>query len=473
MSSELVPEFREYERASTTVLNAYVQPAVSSYLDRVQSSSPANVGVMWSGGGVRSIARTIDMPIHTMLSGPAAGVLGAAWAATACGYDDVITIDMGGTSADVASVDGGRPGVAESSEIDGLPFRTQCLDVISVGAGGGSIAWVDEGGALRVGPRSAGAVPGPACYGRGGTDATVTDAQVVLGFLGSHDLAGGELTLDRSAAVDAIDRLATVVGLESVAAARGVLRVVRTTMARAIRSVSVERGKDVRGHALVAFGGAGPLHATALARELGIATVIVPPVPGALAALGLLVATRRSDVSLSRPMTAEPSNDEHLADVLSDLTAHARRELIDESVEPASIVVEAFVDCRYEGQSHELRVASMDRRFAELTDSFHAAHLERYGFDRDDVAVEAITFRVSAKGAEVDVPFTAPADGDASPIAEATVDGVHAEVYDRSSLPAGARIDGPALITELDSTTWLDEGSSAEVHPTGSLVVTL
>ena len=225
---------------------------------------------MWSGGGVRGIARTIDKPVHTMYSGPAAGVLGAAWAAERLRFRATSSRSTwAGRPRTSRSSTTGTAAIAEESAIDGLPFRTPCLDVISVGAGGGSIAWVDEGGALRVGPRSAGAEPGPACYGRGGVEATVTDAQVVLGYLGDEGLAGGELTLDRDAAVAALETLGAALHLLAEEAAEGVLRVVRATMARAIRSVSVERGKDVRDYALVAFGGAGPLHATALARELG------------------------------------------------------------------------------------------------------------------------------------------------------------------------------------------------------------
>jgi N-methylhydantoinase A len=472
VSSDVLSEFREYERASTTALNAYVQPVLSRYLRRIADATAGRIGVMWSGGGVRGIAQTTAAPVHTMFSGPAAGVLGATWAASACGVDDIVTIDMGGTSADVALVDGGRPQVAEESSIDGLPFRTPCLDVVSVGAGGGSIAWIDEGGALRVGPRSAGAEPGPACYGRGGTEATVTDAQVVLRYLGDEGLAGGELTLDVDAAQDAIARLAEHAEIDPHVAAEGVLRVVRATMARAIRSVSVERGKDVRRYALVAFGGAGPLHATALARELGISTVIVPPAPGALAALGLLVASRRADASASHPMGAEPSRDAELSELLADLTERVLADLADERVDRERAAVELFVDVRYEGQSHELRIpVEGEPSFVRIVDAFHAAHRARYGFDRTDVPVEAVTFRAAALGPHGEVTISPPSGTSAAPVRSSVVDGREVHVYERSSLPAGARVDGPAVVRELDSTTWLDDASSAEVHVSGALVV--
>lgn len=472
LSSDVLPEFREYERASTTALNAYVQPVIERYLRRISDVSGSRVGVMWSGGGVRTIMRTISSPIHTMFSGPAAGVLGATWAARACGIEDLVTLDMGGTSADVALVEGLRPAVAEESSIDGLPFRTPCLDVISVGAGGGSIAWIDDGGALRVGPRSAGAEPGPACYGRGGTEATVTDAQVVLGYLGAEGLAGGDLKLDRDASVDALSRLGDAAGITASAAAEGVLRIVRATMARAIRSVSVERGKDIRRFALVAFGGAGPLHATALARELGIGTVVIPPAPGALAALGLLVASRRADASVSHPRIAAPDGDGELREILGDLTRRVTGDLGAEGISGRDVTIERHVDVRYAGQSHELRIEVADPpSFADIVRTFHDAHRARYGFDRPDVAVEAVTFRATALGPPGDVTVAPPSGGRAIGPRTCEVGGADVSVYERAELGAGVRIDGPGIVRELDSTTWLDGASSAVVHASGALVV--
>ena len=469
LSSEVLAEFREYERASTTALNAYVQPVMAGYLERVNAAAHGGrVGVMWSGGGVRGIAKTIERPVHTLLSGPAAGVLGALWTAERCGIADVVTLDMGGTSADVAIADGGRPLPAEESSLDGLPFRTPCLDVVSVGAGGGSIGWVDSGGALRVGPASAGADPGPASYGRGGTKATVTDAQVVLSYLAAG-LAGGEVAIDADAAYRAVERLGTECGLGVTETAEGMLRVVRATMARAIRSVSIERGRDVRRYALAAFGGAGPLHATALARELGIETVIVPPAPGALAALGLLVASRRADASASQPMRADRSADVRLRTILRELTDEVVAELHDEGIAPGNIRVEHAVDCRYDGQSHEVRIpVEGGPSFALVAEAFHKAHAERFGFAREGVAVEAVTFRAAAAGPAGDVRLAPPAGGgDAAPVGERK----GAPVYDRASLPAGVMIAGPAIITELDSTTWIDERSRARVHGSGALLV--
>ncbi len=472
LSTDVLPEFREYERASTTTLNAYVQPALTRYLGRISAVVSGRIGVMWSGGGIRGMAQTLAAPVHTMFSGPAAGVLGAAWAGQACGYRDIVTLDMGGTSADVSLVDDGRPSIAESSAIDGLPFSTPCLDVISVGAGGGSLAWVDDGGALRVGPGSAGAEPGPASYGRGGDQATVTDAQVVLGYLGDSGLAGGSLELDHDAASDALQRLGDATGMSARAAAEGVLRVVRATMARAVRSVSVERGKDVRRYALVAFGGAGPLHATALARELGMSTVVIPPAPGALAALGLLVASRRADASLSRPTICDRARDSELLSVLHELTEQVLADLRDEGVSVQASRIELFVDCRYVGQSHELRVPVADTpSFDAVAGAFHAAHEIRYGFARRDDAIEAVTFRASALGPSGEVMIRPPVHGGAAPASSCVVEGLEVTVYERSALAEGTTISGPAIVRELDSTTWLDERSSATVHRSGALVV--
>jgi len=505
VSSDIVAEFREFERASTTALNAYVQPVVSEYLRRIDATSTdARVGVMWSGGGVRGIAKTIDQPVHTLYSGPAAGVLAAVWAAERCGARDIVTLDMGGTSADVSLVENGRPDVAEQALLDGLPFKTPSIDVISVGAGGGSIAWVDEGGALRAGPGSAGADPGPASYGRGGTEATVTDAQCVLGYLGPPGraegeagsrwgLAGGELSLNVEAARDAVGRLAASAGLGLEETAEGVLRVVRATMARAVRSVSIERGRDIRRYSLVAFGGAGPLHATALARELGMSKVIVPRSPGALAALGLLVASRRADTAVSRPGVADRSRDVELRTILSDLTNESLRELREEGVSAAEARISLVVDCRYEGQSHELRIpverAELVRSaggpggaappgesgpsFALIIEAFHTAHRERFGFARPRARVEAITFRATALGPLRDVAIGAPSGSVVEATSRRTIGGVDVPVYERLSLPSGARIAGPAIVTELDSTTWLDADSAAEVHDSGALMVSV
>src|SRR4051812_3449509 len=343
LSVELLPEFREYERCSTTAANAYLAPALSAYLAEIE---PPPL-VMQSSGGVVDAGAAADRPAACVLSGPAAGVAGAAFVAGAGGFEDVLTFDMGGTSTDVATVLGGQAQVTAESIVAGVPIRFPMVDVHTIGAGGGSIAWMDDGGALRVGPRSAGASPGPACYGRGGEEATVTDANLVLGYLRDGAILGGEVKLDRRLAEEALARLPVD--------AEGVIRVVNANMARALRVVSVERGIDPRGLALVAFGGAGPLHACALAEELGIERVLVPRASGVLSALGLAVADLRRD---------------YIGDV---------------EVDVPGATVTRYVDARYPGQSHELTI--------QEGSDFHAAHERRFGF-RLDAEPEVVTRRL-------------------------------------------------------------------------------
>src|SRR5581483_1535085 len=300
-SSALLPEFREFERASTCVLNAAVEPVMRRYLSNLSTRLPdPTITVMTSGGGTAGIEFAAAAPVHTLLSGPAAGVVAAGAVARSAGFADAIAFDMGGTSTDVCLIRDGQPEVSTSAQIAGLPFRTPAVGIHTVGAGGGSVAWVDTGGALRVGPASAGADPGPACYGKGGTEPTVTDAHCVLGHLDPDRELGEGLRLDVNAARNAISALPGDAG-----GAVGILAVVRATMARALRKVSTERGVDPAQLALVAYGGAGPLHATALARDLGCRAVVVPPAPGVLSALGLLLAPARYEASRTVMSSAE------------------------------------------------------------------------------------------------------------------------------------------------------------------------
>jgi N-methylhydantoinase A len=382
LSCELLAEFREYERTSTTVANAYLAPPLSAYLERIE---PRPL-VMQSSGGVIDLASAVARPASCVLSGPAAGVVGAAFVAAAGGFEDVISLDMGGTSTDVAAVLGREVQVTAESVVAGVPIRFPMVDVHTIGAGGGSIAWLDEGGALRVGPRSAGARPGPACYGRGGEEPTVTDANLVLGYLADGAVLGGEVVLDRALADAALARL-PVDNLShkrfnpslrdwgeaggAVAAAVGVVRVVNAEMAKALRVVSVERGIDPRGLALVAFGGAGPLHACALAEELGMERVLVPLASGVLSALGLAAADLRRDYVAPPAVRFEEL--EVRAD--ADLPGATRRRL---------------VDARYRGQAHELTVEADG-----WEDGFPDAHEQRYGF-RMEGDIELVNRRLVA-----------------------------------------------------------------------------
>ncbi|GAA0522484.1 hydantoinase/oxoprolinase family protein [Saccharopolyspora thermophila] len=461
-SSALLPEFREFERASTCVLNAAVEPVMRRYLSDLTSRLPQpTITVMTSSGGTAGVDFAASSPVHTLLSGPAAGVVAAGAVARSAGFDDAIAFDMGGTSTDVCLVRDGHPEVSTSAQIAGLPFRTPSVGIHTVGAGGGSIAWVDTGGALRVGPRSAGADPGPACYGLGGVEPTVTDAHCALGHLDPERVLGGGLRLDVDAARRALDTLPEPPS--------GVLAVVRATMARALRRVSTERGVDPAGLALVAYGGAGPLHATALARELGCRAVVVPPAPGVLSALGLLLAPPRFESS--RTVLADAGQD--LSTSWAELADEARRELEKQGV-ATGITLSKVADMRYAGQSHELRVDVEEP--ADLAELLHRAHHESYGYEMRDEQVQVVTLRVVARGEPVLPEPPQEWDQGAAtrrPDRQIGIGDrvVRAGIVPRAALRPGDEVPGPALIEQPDTTTLLDESEVAVVDAAGNLVV--
>ncbi|MFY9808789.1 MAG: hydantoinase/oxoprolinase family protein [Pseudonocardiaceae bacterium] len=463
-SSVLLPEFREFERTSTCVLNAAVAPVMRRYLSNLTARLPdPTITVMTSGGGTAGVDFAAAAPVHTLLSGPAAGVVAAGAVARCAGFGDAIAFDMGGTSTDVCLIRNGQPEVSTSAEIAGLPFRTPAVGIHTVGAGGGSIAWVDTGGALRVGPRSAGANPGPACYGLGATEPTVTDAHCVLGHLDPDRELGGGLRLD-------IDAAARAVGALPVGAA-GILTVVQATMARALRKVSTERGVDPAGLALVAYGGAGPLHATALARELGCRAVVVPPAPGVLSALGLLLAPARYEAS----RTVMAPSDDALADTWQALETQGREELARQGV-AGGITVSRVADACYAGQSHELRIGVEPG--ADLAQLLHRAHREAYGYAMPDEQVLIVTVRVVTQGEPI--LSQAPVDWDQGKPApersrEIGIAGrtVTARVVSRAGLVAGDEVSGPALIEQPDTTTLLAADEVGVVDGAGNLVVRL
>ncbi len=464
--SALLPEFREYERASTCVLNAAIAPVMQGYLAELDRRLPqTGITVMTSGGGTAGLDFAAAAPVHTLLSGPAAGVVAAGAVAASAGFDDAIAFDMGGTSTDVCLIRSGRPEIATDAAIDGMPFRTPAVAIHTVGAGGGSLAWVDPGGALRVGPRSAGAVPGPACYGRGGTEPAVTDAHAVLGHLDPDRELGGGLRLDVAAARRAITRLS-----DAADGAAGVLTVVRATMARALRRVSTERGVDPADLALVAYGGAGPLHATALARELGCAAVVIPPAPGVLSALGLLLAPLRYEAM--RTVMSSPSDD--IADVWTALEREAIAELRRQrpGAEPTSTRV---ADCRYAGQSHELRIDIPSD--GDVAGAFHRAHRTAYGYAMTNEPVHIVTARVVAEAdPALEALPSAWDQGKAGPDRRRRIhiggEAVTARVCDRAGMTPHDAIEGPALIEQSDTTTLLGVGERALVDAVGNLVVT-
>ena len=470
VSSSLVPEFREYERTSTTVVNAYVAPKMDGYLGRLAAEAGAErVTIMGSSGGALPVERARDEPVHTVLSGPAGGVVGALTWARRAGHDQVISFDMGGTSTDV-SLCPGRPLRTREFEIAGQPTAIPVIDIHTVGAGGGSIARVDPGGALRVGPQSAGAEPGPICYGLGGTGVTVTDAHVWLGRLPADAFTVGGQTLDREAIRPPLTAIAEALGGSLEDAAEGVLAVADTAMERALRVISVERGYDPIDFAVVGFGGAGALHVAELARRLGSRRAIVPPDPGLLSAYGMLASPLTKDSSRTVLARADaPDTARVVEQTLDDLEAQARRAMESEGAHPETLVCERLIDARYHGQSFELDVPEND-----WIEQFHRAHLERYGYERRQTAVEAVTLRVT-----VTAPATEPmqsqlaaADGP-PPLGRLRVvfggTAHDATTVSRDELLAGHVVHGPAVVKEYSGTTWVPGGCRAKVDAWGCL----
>lgn len=469
VSSELLPEFREYERASTCVLDAAVAPVMRRYLGRLSERLPAaEISVMTSAGGVGAVATIAAAPVHTLLSGPAGGVVAAAAVAREAGFVDAVAFDMGGTSTDVCLIRNGVPDIASEATIGGLPFAMPSVAIHTVGAGGGSIASIDTGGALRVGPESAGAEPGPACYGLGGTAATVTDAHAALGhLLADQQLGDSGMRLDAAAAQDALSGLSSF--STPVEAAEGVMVVVRAAMLRALRRVSTEQGVDPADLALVAYGGAGPLHASTLARDLGCTAALIPAAPGVLSALGLLLAPPR--VETSRTVMAELFRDRPPPDLTAEWTALEAHD----AARPADAALQRVADCRYAGQSHELRLdVPADGDLAAALDH---AHELAYGYAMPDEPVEVVTLRLIAQGppALSQPPAAWDHTGPESPTeTTVVVDGRQRRVpvHQRGGLAAGDVVRGPCLVAQPDSTTLLYEGEAAEVLPGGTLKVT-
>jgi N-methylhydantoinase A len=477
-ATSVTAEMREYERTSTAVLNGYVQPRIASYVERLEKrlaelEVPARLWVMQSNGGLLSARAAQEQSVRTVLSGLAGGVVGAARWARQLALPSVVSFDIGGTSTDIALIRDGVPDEMTSGEVDGYPLRMPAVDVHTIGAGGGSIAWLDSGGGLRVGPHSAGATPGPVCYSRGGTDITVTDAHALLGRLG-ESLLDGRLTLDLDEARARLESFAEEVGLGTDEAAAGVLRVINATMARGVRRVSVERGVDLRDCTLMAFGGAGPLHAADLIHELGMRAAIVPPHPGIASAIGMLDAPVRHDFAMSVSATSATELPA-VAGALDELARQASEFLLDEeAVGTGGTRIERAVDARYLGQSYELMVDWQDS-FGELRAAFDSAHAARYGFDDPDAELEIVTARVTAVAAESG-HRTAPvlAGGPVpAPIAHRAVffggEWHDTPVYRRGEFRAGSELDGPLIAEQLDSTIVVGPGQRCRTDEHGFL----
>jgi N-methylhydantoinase A len=474
ISSRILPEYREYERTSTVVINAYLQPLMGRYLRRLPMP---NLRVMQSSGGSISADVAAVEPVRTILSGPSGGVVGALRAAQSTGIQNVITFDMGGTSTDVALCDSGSIRTTNEAIVAGLPVAVSVMDIHTVGAGGGSIARVDEGGSLRVGPESAGADPGPACYGRSLLP-TVTDAHVVLGHFGGLGLLGGEFKLDEKRAHEAMTSLANdlskVTGkrVSVISAAEGVLAVANTNMERALRHISVERGHDPRQFALLPFGGAGGLHAVDLARALRIPTIIAPTAPGALSAVGVLVADVIKDQSRTVMFTYQAKEIGKLNKVFNEMEKEATALLSSEGFAKSRQRHERSFAMRYRGQSFELEVR---KTAGNLAAEFHRVHRERYGYAQEQSEIEIVSARLRSFGVVEKLPLTEIKSGKTKPHGEVSMyllgRKTTAALYRRDDLCAGARLRTPCIVTEYSATTLIPDNSKARVDDYGNLLI--
>ena len=481
ISSRILPEYREYERTSTVVINAYLQPLMGRYLKRLSGTGTEklNLRVMQSSGGSISAEVAAVEPVRTILSGPSGGVVGALRAARSAGFQNVITFDMGGTSTDVALCDGGAIRTTNEATVAGLPVAVSVMDIHTVGAGGGSIARVDEGGSLRVGPESAGADPGPACYGRSLLP-TVTDAHVVLGHFGGAGLLGGEFKLDEARARQAMTALASDLSKVSgkrvsiIAAAEGVLSVANTNMERALRHISVERGHDPRQFTLLPFGGAGGLHAVDLARSLRIPTIIAPTAPGALSAVGVLVADVIKDQSRTVMFTYRAKETAQLGKVFAQLEREATALLRAEGFSRSKQRHERSLAMRYRGQSFELEVRNTT---GDLAAEFHRAHRERYGYAQEQSEIEIVSARLRSFGLVEKLPQRKVKSGKNKPHANVTAHlggrRINVALYKRDELFANTRLQTPCIVTEYSATTLIDADAKARIDEFGNLLIEL
>jgi N-methylhydantoinase A len=489
VSSEVLPEFREYERMSTTVLNAYVGPRMQTYLDQFMTrvrdlGIVAEPYTIHSNGGLLSARTVAAFPVRTCLSGPAAGVVGAAVVGAAAGARELVTFDVGGTSTDVSLIKDGRPLFTSNRTVADYPVKSPMIDIHVIGAGGGSIGWLDDAGGLKVGPRSAGAVPGPAAYDRGGSEATLTDANIVMRRLNPKALLRGQMPISFDKAYRVIeDKIAGPLGLSVEEAAHGMVRVANANMSRAIRSVSTERGHDLSKFALFAFGGAGALHGAEVAQECGIGTIIVPQEPGTMCARGVLLSPLSFDFVRSEIMLADQSAWNRVCEIFQDMSARGAAWLDAEHVPAEHRSFRLFVDARYLGQNHEVVVpmpSVTPDSLETFLENYRAAHIQEYGYAIPERRVEIVNCRVQALGEVPRAPLQAPAGGPT--LAAAKIDQrdvyfgkahgfVPTAVYDRDALPRGAVLKGPAIIEEMSSTTLVLPEQTAELDSTGNIIV--
>jgi N-methylhydantoinase A len=495
-SSDISPQFREFERFTTAAMNAFVGPKVRNYVKNLEESIAASglkadLHIMGSNGGVATAALVAERPVFTLLSGPAAGVLGGAWCGKLSDRSRLITFDVGGTSADIGIVTDGRFGeaTARDTSIAGFPLMVPMIDIHTIGAGGGSIAWQDAGGTFRVGPRSAGSQPGPAAYGRGGTLPTVTDANVVLGRLSKDNFLGGEMSLDGQAAENVISTFAGKIGLTPHECAEGILTIINASMANAIRSRTVQKGIDPREYALVAFGGAGPLHGAEVAAELGIAEVVIPPYPGITSAVGLLTTDHKYDAIKTEFQVEGAIDMARLNQDFDAMQGNLRKQFEAEGLTEDEMIFQRAGDFRYAGQGYELRIDFPDGKvdgalMTQVFDRFHALHLGEYGQNYPDSPVELVNARVTGVGempkiqAEV-VDETAARSLDAALVRRDSsmfrIDGslqtFETPYYRRDLLPLKVSILGPAIILQKDTTTVVPPSCTFSTDLSGNLFI--
>ncbi|MCZ7572195.1 MAG: hydantoinase/oxoprolinase family protein [Ardenticatenaceae bacterium] len=490
LSSQVDPVFQEYERTAVTAFDAYVRPNVVTYLQKLEEELSslgirASLQIMQSRGSITSARTSMEKPVTLALSGPAAGVIGGLFAGAQSGFENLITVDIGGTSCDVSLIKDGRPIISREGHISIYPLRVPMVNINTIGAGGGSIVWMDEAGGLRVGPRSAGADPGPACYGLGGENATVTDASLVLGYLNPSYFAAGELTLEPDLAQEAVGEIAARLGLDVVAAARGIHRILNAQMADQIRLVSVRQGYDPRQFAMVVLGGAGPVHGGALIRELGIPTLIVPRSPGVLSAFGLLVANIEHEHTHTFGRRVDRVEIDEMTQVFEQLEALGRERMLQDHVPLDEVEVFRFADMRYAGQAYDLEVpvptSLPPETLSALAAAFDEKHRQVYGHVDPNGKVEivnlrAVHVRVLAKP-ELRQTVAGHLLDDARKgmrpayFAECG-EYVPVPLFERARLPVGARFDGPAIVEQPDTTVVVYPGQACSVDLTGNLIIT-
>ncbi len=490
LSHEVLPEMQEYERTLSTVANAAVRPVVSNYIAKLRTKL-ADAGVtgklslLRSDGGLMSSEKAEQHPVNILMSGPAGGVTGALWVARNAGFDNILTLDVGGTSTDVALIEALEPRRVRTTEVGHLSVRASSLDVKTVGAGGGSIAYVPElTGALRVGPQSAGAVPGPVAYGKGGDQPTVTDANVVLGYL-PEDLLGGTFKLDREGARKSVQKIADALGIGLMAAARGIIDIVNENMFGALRMISVQQGYDPRHFALMGFGGAGPLHVNAVAKLMGSWPAISPVSPGVLCALGDATTRMRTETARSFSRLAQDTDADELIALLDEMAAQTRAELTGDGIPAQTITSQFEVDVRYAGQAFEVPLtidqqSLTDQGIEGILERFNEEHLRLFTFNMD-TPHEIVNLRAVALGEAPILPAAQLPMGDGNPsgakIRDHTMwmDGAEQQgaIYDRARLRQGDIIPGPAVITEMDSTTLVETGCVATIDAVGNILINL